>query len=91
VADNLAAAVAAALRTNQWGTNPHSAHQRHTYHWECAVCTGDLDRIAVVAATVLTAEVDASVRAVAAMRGSADLDTRLAEISGQRTGWDPGS
>jgi hypothetical protein len=99
VADTLAAAIAAALNTHQWFTNPDyprlqelSAHSRHTYDHCCAICTADLDRIAAVTAQVAqrhTGPLDASARAVHTMRRTVDLDARYAEISAQAPGQPP--
>ncbi|MFI7073594.1 hypothetical protein [Micromonospora sediminicola] len=56
----LAERIADRLRTHQWHTPPEyhaihaiSAHNRHQFNADCAICVGDVDRIAAVAASAV--------------------------------------
>ena len=42
-----------AVRAHEWSTGPWSAHARHSYDAECAVCQGDVEAILAVAAPIL--------------------------------------
>ncbi|MEU8334833.1 hypothetical protein [Micromonospora tulbaghiae] len=56
----LAERIADRLRNHQWHTPPEypnihasSAHNRHRFNADCAICVGDVDRIAAVAVTAV--------------------------------------
>lgn len=67
----LSDAIADALLTTRWHTEwPNAAHGQHHYDASCAVCAGDLDALAAVAAKVATTQV----RAEAAMELREDAE-----------------
>lgn len=51
------ARAAAAVRAHQWGEPGWSAHDNHTFHHECAVCTGDVAALLAVAESHLRSSV----------------------------------
>jgi hypothetical protein len=79
----LSDAIADALLTTRWHTEwPNAAHGQHHFDASCAICAGDIDAIATVAAKVAAAQV----RAEAAMelREDAEAHRRKAMPLGVR-------
>lgn len=48
------AELAATLDAHQWGRYEWSAHARHNFHGDCAICQGDTGRITEVLVGILT-------------------------------------
>lgn len=53
----------AALRGHQWGRLEWSAHSKHRFHMDCAICQGDVDAMVAVGAPLLAEHIAAETRA----------------------------
>ncbi|MFY1595454.1 hypothetical protein [Micromonospora sp. WMMD737] len=69
---SLAVRLAARLRTRQWATDPErpelaarSAHDRHQFSADCAICARRVDEVAEVAVELVSAELAALLRSAA--------------------------